>query len=197
MKTLALRLSAPARIDFASAISVDHLRASLNQAQITLAGRLSPTLDLTASLKNLTPDLARAVAPTLQAAGVLNADARLTGTPAAPAGTRAPDRRRLAPCGTGPAASLPPGHHCRTRAPQRPRCIAGSTRGCRPQAASNRHRTAPLAATGALALRARGNFDVSLLNPVLQADGREARGQAALDISATGNARARRRWPAA
>ncbi len=190
-RSLALRLGGPARIDFAKAITVDHLRASVNQAQIALAGRISPTLALTASLHNVTPDLAHAFAPTLQATGVLNAEASLTGTTAAPIGTvhLAANGLRMR---NGPAASLPPTNiaalvHLNGRdANLDARADAG------PKLHLAATGTAPLSPGGALAVRARGNFDVSLLNPVLEAGGRQARGQANLDVTATGSATAPR-----
>ncbi len=81
-----LRLLAPVRIDFADAIAVDRLRLGLRQAVLEVAGRVSPTLDLTASLHDLRAELANAFVQGLMAQGVLNADARLTGTPAQPRG---------------------------------------------------------------------------------------------------------------
>ena len=184
-RTLALRLGAAARIDFAKGLTVDHLRASVNQAQIALAGRISPTLDLTASLHNVTPDLAHAVAPTLQAAGVLNADARLTGTPAAPTGTVHLTANGLR-MRTGPAASLPPTNIVvLVRLNGRDANVdAHADAGPKLHLAATGN--APLSPAGAIALRARGNFDVALLNPVLEAGGRQARGQANLDLTATG-----------
>ena len=190
-KTLALRLLGPSRVDYGNQIAIDHLRMSVNQAQIALAGRISPTLDLTASLKNVTPDLAKAVMPDLQAAGLVTADARLTGTTAAPNGVV-----RLTAAGlrlrTGPAASLPPAQIAATVN------LNGTTAGlnARVDAGPKLHLTAtgtaPLSATGALSIQTRGTFDVALLNPVLQAGGREAKGRAGLDITATGTAQAPR-----
>ena len=163
----------------------------LNQAQIALAGRISPTLDLTASLHNLTPDLARAVMPDLQAAGMVTADARLTGTTAAPNGTV-----RLTATGlrlrTGPASFLPPAQISAmirlngTAAGVDAHVDAG------PKLHLTATGTAPLSAAGALSIQTRGMVDVALLNPVLQAGGREARGRASLDLSATGTPQAPR-----
>jgi translocation and assembly module TamB len=48
--------------------------------------------------------------------------------------------------------------------------------------------TAPLNPQGPLALRTTGLLDLTLLNPVLQADGRQAKGRAAFDLTATGTA---------
>ena len=106
-KGQAVRLLAPARVNFGDGVAVDRLRVGLQQAVLELAGRVTPALNLTASLRGVTPDLARPFAPGVDAAGEINADARLTGTTAAPAGTV-----RLSATGlrmrTGPGRSLPP-----------------------------------------------------------------------------------------
>jgi translocation and assembly module TamB len=190
-KTLALRLLGPARVEYGGQIAVDHVRLGVNQAQIALAGRLSPTLDLTASLHNVTPELAKAVLPDLQAAGVVTADARLTGTTASPNGivhlTATGLRLR-----SGPAASLPPAQIAAVLH------LNGATAGldahvdAGPKLHLAASGTVPLSATGPLALRTRGSFDVALLNPVLQAGGREARGRATVDLSAGGSVQAPR-----
>ncbi len=190
-KTLALRLQAPAKIDVGPAIAVDHLRLALNQAQIAAAGRISPTLDLTASLRNVTPDLAKAVMPGLQAAGVLTADARLTGTPAAPAGIvhLAASGLRLR---TGPAAAVPAASIAATMRLQGGNAALDARVDAGPKLHLTATGTAPVSGAGALAMRARGALDIALFNPVLQAGGREARGRAALDVAVSGSVAAPR-----
>ena len=61
----ALRLAAPARIAFGATTAVDQLRLALNQATLDVAGRVAPTLSLTAALRNVTPDLAQPFRPAL------------------------------------------------------------------------------------------------------------------------------------
>jgi translocation and assembly module TamB len=190
-KTLAIRLAGPSRIDFGAKTAVDHLRLAVNQAQLDVAGQIAPSLALTASLRNVTPDLAKAIAPDLRAAGVLTADARLTGTTAAPFGTV-----HLSAAGLqlrqGPAAAIPPAAIAATIR------LNGGSAGvdARVDAGPKLHLaangTAPLNATGALNLRARGSVDLMLLDPVLQASGRQARGMAALDVTVGGTAQAPR-----
>jgi translocation and assembly module TamB len=187
-KTLALRQQGPALVDFGEKIAVDRLHLTINQASLDVAGRVSPTLDLTAALHNVTPDLARPLAPSLEAAGTLSATARLTGTPAALQG-----QVRLNATGlrlkTGPAASLPP---AAIRADAR---LNGQTAhvdmhvNAGPRLALAVTGTAPLQPAGPLALQATGRFDLALLAPVLQAQGRNASGHATLDIAASGTPR--------
>ncbi len=109
----ALRMLSPARIAFGARTAVDRLRLSLATAgaapaSIDVAGEVKPRLDLTARIDGITPALAHPFAPTLDAAGLIAADAKLTGTIAQPHGTvhLVGSGLRLR---TGPAASLPAG----------------------------------------------------------------------------------------
>jgi translocation and assembly module TamB len=188
-KTLALRLQAPAGIDFGAQTVIDHLRLALNQAQISLAGRVSPTLDLTASLRNATPELVQIVLPDLRAAGVLTADAHVTGTTAAPGGVM-----HLAATGlrlrSGAAAAMPAASVAATIN------LAGTSAAIdtRADAGPRLHLMAtgrvPLAADGAFTLRTQGALDLALLNPILEAGGRAVQGRAVLDLTASGAVRA-------
>ncbi len=178
-----VRLLAPARVGFGDGVAVDRLRIGLQQAVLDLAGRVTPTLALTATLRGVTPDLAKPFAPSVDAAGEIGADARLTGTVAAPSGTV-----RLTATGlrmrTGPARSLPPANV--TASVQ----LAGKSASVDARLVAGRSTLAvtgraPLGA-GALALRATGGVDLAMLDPILLAEGRRARGQVALDAGVTG-----------
>ena len=179
-----LRLLAPTRITLKDGIAVDRLRLGLQQAVLELAGRISPTLDLTASLRGVTPDLARAIAPDIQADGELQADARITGTPVAPAGTV-----RLTATGlhmrTGPARALPP-----AAVTANATLGAGSARiDTRVTAGRNTVTvtgTVPLATNGAMNLQAQAEINLALLDPILSAQGRRIRGQVSLNAGLTG-----------
>ena len=187
----ALRLRAPARIAFGATTSVDALRLALNQATIDAAGRIAPTLAFTAAIRNVTPELARPFAPTLNAAGLLTADVRLTGTMASPQGSV-----RVQASGvrmrTGPAAALPPASLLATvdlrgtAAQLRAQVNAG------PKLQLAAGGTAPLQAGGALSIRATGTTDLRLLNPILNAGGRRAAGNLALDARVSGSTAAPR-----
>ena len=182
-----VRLLSPARVSFGDGVAVDRLRIGLQQAVLDLAGRISPRLDLTASLRGVTPDLAKPFVPSLDAAGAIEADARLTGTTAAPHGTV-----RLSATGLrlrgGPARGLPPATITANAQ------LAGHEATVDAKVAAGRSTLsvtgrAPLGA-GALALRATGGVDLALLDPILTPEGRRARGQVSLDASVTGTAAA-------
>ncbi len=192
-----VRLLAPAAIGFGQAIAVDHLRAEVSAgvaapaqaALINLSGTLRPCLDLTASLTNVTPALAKPFAPSLDASGVISARAHLTGTMTRPDGTvhvSAKSMRVL----SGPGASLPPafldadaklaGGTARIDA----RLDAGQ------QIALALSGTAHTATVGALDLHAGGHVDLAVANAVLGAQGREAKGLLTLNMTVTGTTHA-------
>ena len=182
-KSQAVRLLAPARVTFGNGVAVDRLRVGLQTAVLDVAGRLAPALNLTATVRGVTPDLAKPFAPGVDAVGEIGADAKLTGTAANPSGTV-----RLTATGlrmrTGPARSLPAANV--TANVQ----LAGKTANVDARLTAGRSNLsvtgrAPLG-TGALALRAAGGVDLAMLDPILLADGRRARGQVALDAGITG-----------
>ncbi len=185
-----LKLLAPARVSFADGVAVDRARLGLGSAVLDLAGRASPTLDLTASLRNVTGDLARIVAPDLRAQGSLQADVRLTGTTARPTGTI-----HVAASGlhlnNGPAASLPVANINADIA------LAGTSARVDTRLVAGRNHvavtgTAPIDPAGPLDLRAAGAVDLAVTDPILTAQGRQARGQLTLDAGVTGTVHAPR-----
>lgn len=186
-----LRLLAPVQVGFADGLTVDRLRLGLRGAVLEAAGRVSPALDLTASLRGLPADLAARVSPDLAADGTLSTEARLTGTPARPQGTvrvqaagvrlRAGPGRALPPAGLDVSARLD-GESARLDG----RLTAGAlTR----VALSGR---VPLDPAGAFDLRAQGALDLAALDPLVAAGGRRVRGRLDFDLGAAGTAAAPR-----
>jgi len=189
-KQQTLRLLAPATLSFANGAAIDHLRLGLRQAVLAVNGRINPTLDLTASLRDLPADLASIAVPSLSPAGTIAAEARLTGTLARPSGTV-----RLTASGlrfpTGAAAGLPPANLVAdatlqgTAAQLDLRLTAGSSK-------ATLTGTAPLTANGTLNLHATSALDLGLLNPILTAQGQRVRGELTLNATIGGTATAPR-----
>ncbi len=182
-----LRLLAPARVAFGSTVAVDRLRLGVQQAVLEIAGRVSPTLDLTASLHDLHADLADAFVNGLTAQGVLNADARLTGTTARPGGRLhvAANGLRLT---TAATAGLPAANFTADAT------LAGTSADLDARLTAGRNQVA-LAGTvpipgsggsGAMRLRASGALDLATLDPLLTASGRRVLGRVALDAAVSG-----------
>jgi translocation and assembly module TamB len=178
-----LRLLGPARVGFGDGVSVDRLRLGLRQAVLELTGRVSPTMDLTASLRGLPVDIAAIVVPGFAADGSVRADARLTGPTSRPSGTVS-----VAASGvrmrSGPGQALPP-----ASLDARAALAAGAARVDAALAAGATRLTlagqAPLGA-GTLDLRAGGTLDLAMLDPILAANGRRVRGRVALDATIGG-----------
>jgi translocation and assembly module TamB len=186
----AVRLLAPATLSFANGAAIDRLRLGLRQAVLEVNGRVTPTLDLTASLRNLPADIAAIVAPSAAADGTIAADARLTGSLARPDGkirvTATGLRQRTGPGRALPAANVTADATLNgANALLDVRATAGSSN-------LTLTGTAPLAATGALDLRAGGMLDLALANPIVAAQGRQVRGRLTLDAGIAGTVAAPR-----
>ena len=184
-----VRLLAPAQIRLADGVAVDRVRLGVREAVLELAGRLSPSLDLTATLR-APADLARLASPELAADGTIAVDARLTGTPAQPTGTiRATAngvRLRSGPGRAVPAANLTANAELAGGAARIDvRLSAG------PALQLTVAGQAPLGA-GTLDLRTTGALDLVLLDPVLTPGGRRARGRVTLDAQVDGTVAAPR-----
>jgi translocation and assembly module TamB len=180
-----VQLLAPVRISFRDGVAMDRLRIGMQQAVLEVAGRISPALDATASVRNVTPALAKTFDVDVQADGTLTADARLTGTLREPRGSV-----KLAASGlrmrTGSARSLPPASVAASAdlEAESARVEATVSAGTRVHLeASGR---VPFSASGPVDVRARGTVDATVLNPILEVNGRRVKGKATLDVAASG-----------
>ena len=191
-KQQALRLLAPAKFAFADGVAIDRLRLGFRQAVLTVAGSAGSKLDLTASLRNLPADIGTIIDPAYAADGVITADARLTGTSARPEGTiklsATGVRQRQGPGQALPAANLVAKADLRgTSALLDTKLTAGPSH-------LSLTGSAPLAQSGAqsgtqgnaLDLKTDGHVDLAMLNPLLTAQGRRARGEVDLNATVTG-----------
>jgi translocation and assembly module TamB len=179
-----LRLLAPAQVAFGNGVAVDRARIGLRNAELEVAGRALPTLDLTVALRNVTADLARIVSPDLDADGTLQADAKLGGTPRRPTGTA-----RLAATGlhlrSGPAAGLPPASFTADLT------LSGATARVQARASAGRNDfelsgTAPIDPAAAMEMKVRGGINLAVLDPLMAASGRRVQGQISLDAAIAG-----------
>jgi translocation and assembly module TamB len=179
-----LRLLAPLNVGFADGVTLGGLRLGLRQAVLEANGRVAPTLDLTARLRGLTPDIAAIFAPGLAADGVMQADATLSGPPARPTGTLRLEGAGLHVRG-GAGAGLPAAHLLASAA-----LSGGTARIDASLTAGSTHLTAnglvPLDPAGPLDVHAGGSADLAMLDPLLAPDGRRVGGRAVLDARLTG-----------
>jgi len=178
-------LLAPVRISFRDGVAVDRLRIGMQQAVLDASGRILPALDLTASLRNVTPAVARTFDADLQADGVLTMDARLTGTLEQPRGTVkvAANGLRMR---TGPAARLPA-----VNVTANAELDAQSARFDAKLSAGSQTRLdatgrVPLSASGPIELHTNGTIDAAMANPILEVDGRRVKGKVAVELRVSG-----------
>jgi translocation and assembly module TamB len=170
-----VKLVQPSTLSFSNGVEVHHLKLGVQTATIELDGKLSPTLDARANVRNVTAALVNSFVPDLLASGTLSADATLQGTPAAPTGqvhVQALGVKAKNEATQGlPAADLRATARLNgERADIEMRLTAGN----------NSHVTltgqAPLTPAGSLALKLAGTLDVALVNPLIEASGRHATG---------------------
>jgi translocation and assembly module TamB len=181
-----VRLLSPARIDFADGVAVDGLKLGAQRAQFLLAGRVSPALDLRASLRQVDPPLINAFAPGLLAEGAIEASARLQGTMAAPTGqvsVTAVGMRMANEAALGlPAVDLKATADLMgDTADIDARLSAGAA------SQLNVIGRVALATEGTEDLKIKGNLDVGLLNPLLEGSGQHASGELKVDASVAGS----------
>jgi translocation and assembly module TamB len=187
-KQQVLKILAPAKLSFSDGVAMDRVRLGFRQAELTVTGNAGSKLDLTASLRNLPADIAAIVDPALAADGVIAADVRLTGTSARPEGTikLTADRVRLR---QGPGQALPAANLAAnvtllgTAARIDTKLTAGSSH-------ISVTGTAPITRDGAFDLKTDGRINLAMLDPLLTAEGRRARGEVTLDANVKGTSTA-------
>jgi translocation and assembly module TamB len=180
-----VRLLSPAKLSFANGLAIEGLKLGAQQAILEVDGRVSPALDIRASLKQLKPELINAFVPRLLASGTIQASAQVQGSFAAPTGKvnvdatgmrAADDAARGLPATDVHIAAQLMGNAADVDA----KLSAGSA-----SQLALTGRT-PLAANGALGLKLAGKLDLGLLNPLLEARGRHTTGNVAIDTTVTG-----------
>jgi translocation and assembly module TamB len=177
-------LTSPAHFDLAKGIAVDRLHLTAAGAQADIAGRLSPSLDATASVTHVTSRLAKLFVPSLDVNGVLSADAKLAGTLAAPRGT-------ISLHGTGlqlegSASDIAKGELAATATLNGQSVAVDARLSAGKTLSLTVAGTAPLTPDGNINLAVKGNTDLALINPLLNAEGQNLRGTVALDGIVTG-----------
>ncbi len=182
-----LTLLSPTKISFAEGLSIDHLRLGAQDAVLEVDGRVSPTLDIRASVKQVKPALVNAFVPNLLASGTLQADANVKGSTTAPEGEihaeaigvrSASDVARGLPAVDLQTAAQLMGNTARVNA----KLTAGKT------SQLTLSGNAPLAPDGALDLKLAGMIDLGLMNPLTEASGKHVAGQLSIDTMVTGAA---------
>ncbi|WP_338331484.1 translocation/assembly module TamB domain-containing protein [Acetobacter sp. LMG 32666] len=187
-----LRLQAPVLVSFGETLGIDRLRAVLGTpgsqpATLDVAGRIKPTLSVTADIRNVTPALAHPFMPDLHATGVVSLNARLSGALDKPEGKVQIRGSNLRMADSSAAASVPAmevdatANLARTLAQVQVNASAGSKLGFQVRG------SAPLSKTGQMDLRADGHLDLSIANGILGAQARQAQGQVQMALQVRGS----------
>jgi translocation and assembly module TamB len=183
------RLLSPAQLSFAKGVSVDELKIGVREAVFSLKGQVAPTLDLTASIKHVKPDLVNAFAPGLLASGTIEAQARLQGDASSPTGSvkaDVDDLRFADDAATGlPAVQL----HATAQLADDTAAL-NATLNAGPGSQLKASGNIPLSPEGDLDLKIGGKLDVGMVNPLLEARGLHAAGKLTVDATVTGNSSA-------
>jgi translocation and assembly module TamB len=183
------RLLSPAQLSFANGVAVDELKIGARAAVFDLKGQVAPTLDLSASLLHLKPDLVNAFAPGLLASGTIEAQARLQGAIASPTGSvkaDVDDLRFADDAATGlPAVQL----HAAAQLADDTAALK-ATLNAGPGSQLKASGNVPLNPDGALDLKIGGKLDAGMANPLLEARGLHAAGKLAVDATVTGSSSA-------
>ena len=186
-----LRLLSPSQVGWAGGLAVRNLRLGIQHTVIALDGKLSPTLDIRASIHRLDAGLVDAFAPHLLSAGTLDAEARLIGRRAAPTGHVSLQIAGLRFAGSQ-TQGLPP-VNLRARARLRAGMATVSARlvaGPASRLSLSGHTS--LSRSGHLALKLTGRMDVALVNAILEARGERAAGTLTVDARVSGRVQAPR-----
>ena len=183
------RLLSPAQLSFAKGVSVDEFKIGARGAVFDLKGQVAPTLDLSASLLHLKPDLVNAFSPGLLASGTIEAQARLQGMVSSPTGSvkvDVDDLRFADDAATGlPAVQL----HAAAQLADDTAALK-ATLNAGPGSQLKASGNVPLNPDGALDLKVGGKLDVGMANPLLEARGLHAAGKLTVDATVTGSSSA-------
>jgi translocation and assembly module TamB len=179
------RLLTPTRLYFRDGTSFDVVRIGVQKAVLEIAGTVSPTLNASASLKNAPLALLAIVRPAWQAEGLITADARLTGTVAAPEGTLHVSGKGLR-VRSGAGRGMPLTDVVAT-ADLHGNAAAIDLRVHADTAADLRLvGTVPLRSDQPFDLRANGQVALATANPFLEPNGRRVGGQVTIDANLRG-----------
>ncbi|MDP3321782.1 MAG: translocation/assembly module TamB domain-containing protein, partial [Bosea sp. (in: a-proteobacteria)] len=182
-----IALANPASFRFpAGGVEIAGFALAIENGRLTLAGRAGEALDLDIAARNVPLSAARILAPSLDLSGMLEAQAKIGGTAAAPTGPWSVKVTRLVTPETR-RAGLPPVEIAASGALKGEVTTIDASVNAGRGASLTLRGTAPLNAAGVLDLAAQGRIDATLANPLIGAQGRRVTGSVALDLRAAGS----------
>ncbi|KPF72941.1 hypothetical protein IP69_01835 [Bosea sp. AAP35] len=182
-----IALASPATFSFpATGVEIAGLALAIEKGRLSLDGRAGEALDLNLTARDVPLSAARILAPSLDLAGTLNAQARIGGSPGNLSGPWNVRISRLVTPQTRQAGLAPieiTGQGALAGDETSVNATINAGRG----ANLTIRGTAPLDALGTLNLTAQGRLDAALANPLIGAQGRRVTGAVALDLRAAGS----------
>jgi translocation and assembly module TamB len=180
-----LRLLAPVGVSFADGIVLGQLRLGAGDTVLQLAGRVMPTLDVTASLSDFTLSLLRVLWPELKGEGRADADAQLTGTFAVPLGSLHVKARGVRSI-NGAARGLPPTDvDASAQLQQQVVQLDVQVHAGDGLQLTGRGQV-PLNRDATMAFKVNGEFNLNVVNPIIEASGQRLLGKATIDAELAG-----------
>ena len=180
-----LHLLAPTTLSFGDGLVLAQCRLGVGDTVLEAAGRLTPALDVKASLRDFTPAVLRVLWPALPAEGHVDADAALTGTLASPLGSLTLRARALR-ASNGAARGLPPTDidASATLQQQSVQLELAVHAGDGLQLAGKGE--VPLNRDAPIAFNVTGSFNLNVVNPITEASGQRMLGKASIDADLGG-----------
>jgi translocation and assembly module TamB len=171
-------------LSYDDGFAITHLAAHLGGGTLTATGAITPNLSLEAAAQGIRLEDIPGLMPSAGLAGILSARIALSGTIAAPLGHVALTATDLRAAATGnriaPATVKADIQLAATQAQIDARFQAGDTVDLALTG------SAPLSATAAMDMQAKGKLDLALFDPLLAPAGRRARGTLVVDAAITG-----------
>jgi translocation and assembly module TamB len=182
-----ITLSQPARFALLDGgVSIDGLKLAIERGTVSIDGKAGETLDLNVAVNALPLSAARIVAPQLNLAGTLDANARVKGRAGNLTGPWQVKVANFASPETR-EAGLPPINLTAKGALEGAQSSLDAVITAGKVADLKLAGRVPLTRTGALDVSARGRLDAALANASLAAGGRRVTGAITLDAKATGS----------
>ena len=178
-----LRLLGPAKFAYRNGLSVDRLRLGLQQAELEVAGRITPDLALTAELHQTSAELLSLFAPLPPISGTLHANANLHGSLLQPTGLLRVDADQLQ---FKPSRGLPPARLTASAVLHGESVDLDATLKAGGNIDLRIAGQAPINRSGLFAMHSEAALDFKLLDPLLNAAGRRLRGQLAANAQLSG-----------